>query len=96
MALTRWAPSPVADDLAAEVLFRTSLAVMTERRHPLLRREEVELADLMEAQWTLSPPDLLGRTGVDLFRRHNLPLPPTVVTTISIYMRLNLLANGHL
>jgi DNA-binding transcriptional LysR family regulator len=97
VALTRWAPSPIADDLAAEVLFRTSLAVMAERRHPLLRRgKKLDLADLMGEQWTLSPPDsFLGRTGVELFRRHKLPLPPTVVTTISIYMRLNLLASSR-
>jgi DNA-binding transcriptional LysR family regulator len=97
VALTRWAPSPIADDLVTEVLFRSSLAVMADRRHPLLRRDrKLKLADLMEAQWTLSPPDsFLGRTGADLFRRHNLALPPTVVTTISIYMRLNLLASSQ-
>src|SRR5258705_134788 len=97
VALTRWAPSPVAEDLVAEVLFRSSLAVMAERRHPLLRRKgKLRLADLMEEQWTLSPSDsFLGRAGVDLFRRHKLPLPPTVVTTISIYMRLNLLASSR-
>lgn len=37
----------------------------------------------------------IGRTGVDLFRRHKLPLPPTAVTTISIYMRLNSLASSR-
>jgi DNA-binding transcriptional LysR family regulator len=31
---------------------------------------------------------------VDLFRRRKLLLPPSVVTTVSIYMRLNLLATG--
>lgn len=97
VALTRWAPSPIADDLATEVLFRSSLAVMANRRHPLLRGDrKLKLADLMDAQWTLSPPDsFLGRTGVELFRKHNLPLPPTMVTTISIYMRLNLLASSR-
>jgi DNA-binding transcriptional LysR family regulator len=88
LAITRWAPLPVADDLSAEV---------PERRHPLLRsREKLKLAELMQEQWTLSPPDsFLGRTGVELFRRHNLPLPPTTVTTISIYMRLNLLSSSR-
>jgi DNA-binding transcriptional LysR family regulator len=97
IALTRWAPSPLADDLAAEVLFKSPLAVMAERRHSLLRQKKrLSLADLMGEQWTLSPPDsFLGRAVVDLFRRHKLPLPPTVVTTISIYMRLNLLAGGR-
>ena len=97
VALTRWAPSPVPDDLAVETLFRSSLAVVAERTHPLLRaRKKLRLADLMEAQWTLSPPDsFLGRMGVELFRRYDLPLPPTVVTTISVYMRLNLLASSR-
>ncbi|MGY4154299.1 MULTISPECIES: LysR family transcriptional regulator [Bradyrhizobium] len=97
LAITRWSPLPVADDLSAEVLFRSSLAVMAERQHPLLRsRKKLKLAELMQEQWTLSPPDsFLGRTGVELFRRHNLPLPPTTVTTISIYMRLNLLASSR-
>jgi DNA-binding transcriptional LysR family regulator len=97
LAITRWAPSPVADDLTTEVLFRSSLAVMAERRHPLMRsRKKLKLGDLMGEQWTLSPPDsFLGRTGAELFRRHNLPLPPTTVTTLSIYMRLNLLATSR-
>ena len=97
VALTRWAPSPTSDDLAAEVLFRSSLAVMAERRHPLLRsRKKLRLGDLMEEQWTLSPPEtFLGRTGAELFRQHRLPLPLTTVTTVSIYMRLNLLASSR-
>jgi DNA-binding transcriptional LysR family regulator len=50
----------------------------------------------MGEQWTLSPSDsFLGRVVVDLFRRRKLPLPPAVVTTISIHMRLNLLASGN-
>jgi DNA-binding transcriptional LysR family regulator len=93
--IVRWVPPLVADDLAAEVLFKSPLAVMAERRHPLLLRKKLSLADLMGERWTLSPPDsFLGRIVVDLFRRRKLPLPPTVVTTISIYMRLNLLASG--
>ncbi len=97
LALTRWAQSPIPDELVAEELFRTSLAVVAERRHPLVRsRKKLRLGDLMDAQWALSPPtSLLGRIGVDLFRRHHLPLPATVVTTTSIYMRLNLLAGSR-
>jgi DNA-binding transcriptional LysR family regulator len=94
--VTRWAPPIVADDLAAQVLFKSPLAVMAARRHPLLLRKRLSLVDLMGEQWTLSPPDsFLGRTVVDLFRRRKLPLPRTVVTTISIHMRLNLLASGR-
>lgn len=93
--IVRWVRPLVADDLAAEVLFKSPFAVMAERRHPLLLRKKLNLDDLMGERWTLSPPDsFLGRIVSDLFRSRKLPLPPTTVTTISIYMRLNLLAAG--
>jgi DNA-binding transcriptional LysR family regulator len=94
--VTRWIQPPVADDLAPQVLFKSPLAVMAARGHPLLLRKKLSLADLMGEQWTLSPSDsFLGRITADLFYRKKLPLPPTLVTTISIHMRLNLLANGR-
>ena len=93
--IVRWIPPFVADDLAAQVLLKSPFAVMAERRHPLLLRKKLNLSDLMGERWTLSPPDsFLGRIVVELFRRRKLPLPPTLATTISIYMRLNLLATG--
>ena len=39
------------------MLFKSPLAVMAERRHPLVRRKNLSLADLMGERWTLSPPD---------------------------------------
>jgi DNA-binding transcriptional LysR family regulator len=95
VVVTRWAPPPAADDLAVQTLFKSSLAVMAAQGHPLLRRRKLSLGDLMEERWTLSPPEsFLGRVVVGLFDRRKLPLPATVVTTISIHMRLNLLASG--
>ena len=47
----------VADDLAAEVLLKAPLAVLADRRHPLLKRKKLSLADTMGEAWTLSPPD---------------------------------------
>jgi len=94
--LTRWNSRSEAADLAAEMLYESTLAVMADKSHPMVTRRKLSLADLMQEQWTLSPPDtFLGRIGVDLFRRKKLPLPPTVVTTSSTYMRLNLLASGR-
>ncbi len=93
--VTRWEAPPVADDLAVQALFKSTLAVMAAQGHPLLRRKKLGLADVMDERWTLSPPDsFLGRVVVDLFRRRRLPLPPALVTTISIHMRLDLLASG--
>ena len=94
--VTRWAPPTIADDLAVQTLFKSSLAVMAAHGHPLLRRKELSLGELMTERWTLSPPQsFLGRVVVDLFRRRKLSLPPSVVTTLSIHMRLDLLASGR-
>jgi DNA-binding transcriptional LysR family regulator len=96
VVITRWVAPPGADDLAVRVLFKSPVAVMVSRGHPLLLQKRLSLGDLMGEQWTLSPSDsFLGRVVVDLFRRRKLPLPPAVVTTISIHMRLNLLASGN-
>jgi DNA-binding transcriptional LysR family regulator len=93
--VTRWVAPLVNDDFAAEELYRSPLAVMADKTHRLVPRKKMKLADLMEERWTLSPPDsFLGRIVVGIFRRKGLELPPTVVTSISIYMRLNLLATG--
>jgi len=94
--LTRWMPPLVADDLAAEVLYKTSLAVMANKSHPLVHRRRLKLDDLMGEQWTLSPPEsFLGRMVSDVFQRRRLALPSAVVSTNSNYMQLHLLASGR-
>ena len=96
VVVTRWAPPSVTDDLAVQTLFNSSLAVMAAQDHPLLRRKNLSLGRLMDERWTLSPPDwFLGARRGRSVRRRKLPLPPTMVTTISIHMRLDLLASGH-
>ena len=96
VVITRWVNDAVADDLVAEVLFKAPLAVLADRRHPLVNRKRLSLGDTMQEAWTLSPPDsFLGRVVVDVFRRRKLELPATVVTTLSIHMRLDLLASGR-
>jgi DNA-binding transcriptional LysR family regulator len=96
VVITRWTAEVVADDLAAEVLLKAPLAVLADRSHPLLKRKKLSLADTISEAWTLSPPDsFLGRVVVDVFQRRKLPLPPAIVTTLSVHMRLNLLASGR-
>ena len=95
VVLSRWNLQNETDDLAAEVLYKSTLAGMANKRHPLVHRKGLTLADLVEEQWTLPPPDsFMGRVWVDLFRRRRLPLPMAVVSSTSTFMRLNLLANG--
>ena len=94
--VSRWDTLRIADDLRTQLLFESPLAVMAARGHSLLLRKKLDLCDLMTEQWTLSPPDsFLGRSVVDLFRRRKIPIPPAIVTTISIHMRLELVATGR-
>jgi len=96
LVVTRWASPAVSDDLAVQALFKSPLAVMAAKGHRLLPRKKMSLGDLMEERWAFSPSGtFLGRVTVDLFRRRKLPLPPAAVTTVSIHMRLNLLASGE-
>jgi DNA-binding transcriptional LysR family regulator len=95
VVLTRWNALTQADDLAAETLYRSTLVVVADKNHPMAKRRRLQLADLMQEQWALSPPNtFLGRVVADLFERKKLSLPSSVVTTTSILMRLNLMANG--
>jgi DNA-binding transcriptional LysR family regulator len=95
VVLTRWNALTQADDLAAETLYKSTLVVVADKNHPMAKRRHLVLADLMQEQWALSPRDtFLGRVVADLFERKKLQLPSSVVTTTSILMRLNLMANG--
>ncbi|MEH2554109.1 DNA-binding transcriptional LysR family regulator [Bradyrhizobium algeriense] len=95
VVLTRWNPETTPDDLSFEVLFHSPLTVLANKNNPLVKRKKLNLKDLMGERWTLSPPDsYLGRIVADVFRRKNLELPRSIVTTISIHMRVDLLASG--
>jgi DNA-binding transcriptional LysR family regulator len=94
--ITRWVAPLVADDLAAAVLYQSSLAVMASKDHRRASSKRLRLNQLLDEMWTLSPPDsFLGRIVVDLFQHKGIEMPRAVVTTLSIYMRLGLLASGQ-
>jgi DNA-binding transcriptional LysR family regulator len=96
IVVARGSAKSAAEDLAEETLYKAPLAVMADKRHPLVGRRRLELKDLMTERWTLSPPDsYLGVMVVDAFRRRDLELPPATVTSLSIFMRLTLLASGR-
>jgi DNA-binding transcriptional LysR family regulator len=96
VVLTRWNPETTPDDLSFEILFHSPLAVLANKSHPLVKRKKLNLKDLTGERWTLSPPDsYFGRIATDVFRREKLEMPLSVVTTISIHMRVDLLASGN-
>jgi DNA-binding transcriptional LysR family regulator len=62
----------------------------------LARRRKLTLRDLLDEAWALGPTEtFLGRLLLKAFREQGLPMPRTVVTTLSIQMRLDLMETGH-
>ena len=96
VVITRLLPSERSDDLSTEPLFDEALAVLASQEHAAARRRRLRLGDLMEERWTLSPRELpLGQMVARIFAAEGLPLPRSAVTTVSIYLRLNLLHTGN-
>jgi DNA-binding transcriptional LysR family regulator len=96
IVVVRGSGKSAADDLAEETLYKAPLAVMADKSHPIVGQRRLKLEDLMNERWTLSPPDsYLGVMVADVFRRRNLELPSATVTSLSISMRLTLLASGR-
>lgn len=93
---TRYHIAAADGDLNAAWLFRVPLVVVADRRNPLLRRRGLTLAALMDEPWALSPPETyLGGLVAAVFQRAGLPLPQATAVTISIAMRLGLIAGGR-
>jgi DNA-binding transcriptional LysR family regulator len=96
LVVTRHAFADTAEDLDVAWLFRAPLVVVADRRNKVLRRRGLRLADVMAEPWTLSPPDtFLGRAVAAAFARHGLTVPHAAMVTVSIVMRLSLIAGGR-
>lgn len=87
---------PVADDLQAEMLCNERLYVVAGTRSPWVRKRSIDLADLMEEQWTLPPPDSIPGTVITkIFRANDLDVPRRGVVAFSIPLHCNLLGSGR-
>jgi len=86
----------VGEDLVAETLFEERLLVVAGTESPWTRRRRVELADLLDQSWILSPPDTVpGMLASELFRASGLQIPSPKVITFSIHLTCSLLAAGR-
>jgi DNA-binding transcriptional LysR family regulator len=97
LAVTRTAGGDAEADLRADTLFQDPLVVMTGRQNPLVRRRgALELAELLDQPWTLSPPgNFLGRMVVEAFRARGLQIPPRAVIATSVQARVALMRTGR-
>src|SRR6266702_1550618 len=87
---------PLPNELAAEILFYDSFAVLTSAKNPLTRRRKVTLAELMNEPWALLPADsFFGSPVAESFRASGHEPPRHTVTTLSEYMKDDLLATGR-
>jgi len=82
--------------LAAELLYDEPLVVVAGATAAWWRRRRLKLADLMEATWTLPPPEsLYGGVVAEAFRNEGLKVPHATVFTSVAAVRYALLATGR-
>jgi DNA-binding transcriptional LysR family regulator len=99
LVFARLANEPVrgrlSEELDAEVLFNDRYALVVAEKSKWARRRSVDLADLVEEPWIMTPLDALGDSFlVKAFSTRGLPLPALAVTTFSIHLRNNLVGSG--
>jgi DNA-binding transcriptional LysR family regulator len=99
LVFARLASDPVqgrlAEELNAEVLFNDRYALVVGAKSRWARRRSVELADLVDEPWIMTPLDALGDSFVaKAFKTRGLKAPSLLITTFSIHLRNNLVSGG--
>ena len=85
----------LTEEVSAEVLFHDRYVVVASESSKWARRRRVELADLVDEPWVMTPLDALGDAFVgSAFAVRRLKPPSLVITTFSIHLRNNLVAGG--
>jgi len=92
--------SSFADDqMNFDFLFDDSFVVVAGAQNPWTRRRKIELAELMDEQWALPPPEgppgSLGPAFVEAFRACGLHYPHAALLTLPVEMRLSMVATGR-
>jgi len=90
------AATPVTnDDVHVEVLFDDRIVVTAGMQSRWARRQKIDLAELVDEPWILTPPDGFTRTLIlDAFHARGLDTPKVCITTYSIHVRAILVATG--
>jgi DNA-binding transcriptional LysR family regulator len=86
-----------ADDaeLTCEPLFESRVVIAAGVRSPWSRRRKLDLADLVDEPWVLTPPECRIHTSIkDAFSARGLPPPQIRLMSFSIPLRLSLAASG--
>jgi len=88
---------PVADDeIDTEVLFQDDYFVVAGSSSPWARRRKIALADLLDEQWILIPPNTVAAPFMErVFSAQGLELPRARVSSFSAAIRKQLVATGR-
>jgi DNA-binding transcriptional LysR family regulator len=82
-------------DLNVEFLFDDPLVVAAGMQTRWASRRKIDLAELIDDSWILTPPNTWNYIGMEeAFRVHGLAMPQISVVTPSVHVSTHLLANG--
>lgn len=85
------------DGLAQEVLYYEPISFVARADHPLARRASLSLADLLDQDWILPPPQTSLRRQIDdSFQRQGLEPPTRAVELVSILTNHTLLLESDM
>ena len=86
----------VAEDLHADILYQEKLSVVAGSQNRWARRRKIELAELVDEPWILSPQnELPGSLITEAFRASGLTPPQPKFLSFSVHLRRRLLATGR-
>ena len=89
---------PLSDeeDFNVEILFNDQLVVAADIRSRWVRRRKIDLAELIDEPWVLSPPDTWAYIRLaEAFQARGLDMPKASFVTLSVHLRNQLLADGR-
>lgn len=96
LVLGRVVGEPASDsELASEPLFANRLLVAASAHGRWARRRKIDLADLVDEPWVLTPPQCwINAATMEAFRARGLKAPNICLMTYSMPLRMNLAASG--
>jgi DNA-binding transcriptional LysR family regulator len=93
--MTPFGNDSISDDIRAELLFNDRLVVAAGINSRWTRRRKIALAELIDEPWILPPPDTWHHARVaEAFHAHGLALPNATLNSLSMILRMQLMAAG--
>jgi DNA-binding transcriptional LysR family regulator len=96
LILARVNEPEIDDDLCADILFPDRILIVAGHRNKWLRRRRIQLSELINEPWILTPPDTVSSLVIaEAFRSKGLKMPPASVVSTSIHIVNRLLPSGR-